>query len=249
MEYRLEETDKSLRGLLSTRSFGLVFVGLVLSYALSVSPVGRTGASVVLVVQIATVWLALRASRAHRVVSGVATATMVLAGAAAVVNLFTHESTPVGLVFVAGGLLYLVTPVAIVRYVVRSGRVDRQVVLGTIDAYLMIGMFFAFTYRAMGLLLSGPFFGSGGEGTTAQDLFFSFTTLTTTGYGNLIPAGQMGQSLAVAEMLAGQLFLVTALAKIIGAWRPARWGLGPAPDRPAGDQTPGSGSTGESDTG
>ena len=118
-----------------------------------------------------------------------------------------------------------------------------------LDCSVLVGMFFAFTYRAMGLLLSGPFFGSGGEGTTAQHLIFSVTTLTTTGYGNLIPAGQVGQSLAVAEMLAGQLFLVTALAKIIGAWRPARWGLGPAPDRPAGDQTPGSGSTEESDAG
>ena len=73
---------------------------------------------------------------------------------------------------------------------------------------------------------SGPFFGANGDGTTAQTLFFSFTTLTTTGYGNLIPATRLGQSLAVLEMLVGQLFLVTALAKIVSAWRPSRWGMG-----------------------
>jgi hypothetical protein len=102
----------------------------------------------------------------------------------------------------------------------------------------MIGMFFAFSYRAIGLLQSGSFFGPGGEGTTAQDLFFSFTTLTTTGYGNLVPAANPGQSFAVLEMLIGQLFLVTALAKIVSAWRPTRWGLGGAPARmnaPEGD--------------
>ena len=67
-----------------------------------------------------------------------------------------------------------------------------------------------------------PFFGSQGRGTLSQDLFFSFTTLTTTGYGNLVPAGNPGQTLAVLEMLIGQLFLVTAVAKVVNAWRPGQ---------------------------
>ena len=92
--------------------------------------------------------------------------------------------------------------------------------LGAIAAYLMMGMFFAFTYRALGAIQAGPFFGTSGDGTFSQDLFFSFTTLTTTGYGNLIPAGNPGQSFAVLEMLIGQLFLVTAVAKAVNAWQP-----------------------------
>jgi hypothetical protein len=67
-----------------------------------------------------------------------------------------------------------------------------------------------------------PFFGTQGAGTFSQDLFFSFTTLTTTGYGNLVPAGNPGQTFAVLEMLTGQLFLVTAIAKVINAWRPGQ---------------------------
>lgn len=51
--------------------------------------------------------------------------------------------------------------------------------------------------------------------TTAQCLFFSFTTLTTTGYGDLVPAANPGQSLAISEAVLGQLFLVTALGKIV----------------------------------
>jgi Ion channel len=81
-------------------------------------------------------------------------------------------------------------------------------------------MFFAFAYRALGDMQPGPFFGTSGDGAFPQDLFFSFTTLTTTGYGNLIPAGNPGQSFAVLEMLIGQLFLVTAVAKAINAWQP-----------------------------
>jgi voltage-gated potassium channel Kch len=77
----------------------------------------------------------------------------------------------------------------------------------------MIGMAFAFAYHALGALTAGPFFGSQGDGSFSLDLYFSFTTLTTTGYGNLVPATNPGQSLAVLEMLIGQLFLVTAVAK------------------------------------
>ena len=51
-------------------------------------------------------------------------------------------------------------------------------------------------------------------------MFFSYTTLTTTGYGNLVPAGTVGQSFAVLEMLVGQIFMVTLVAGLVGLWRP-----------------------------
>jgi hypothetical protein len=79
----------------------------------------------------------------------------------------------------------------------------------------MIGMFFAFTFRFVGEIQTTPFFGQTGAETMANYLFFSFITLTTTGYGNLVPAANPGQSLAVLEAIVGQLFLVTAVAKIV----------------------------------
>ena len=80
--------------------------------------------------------------------------------------------------------------------------------LGALAAYLFIGMAFAFAfaYRLLGAVQASPFFGASGDGTLSQDLFFSFVTLTTTGYGNLVPTGNPGQSLAVLEALTGQLF-------------------------------------------
>ena len=63
-------------------------------------------------------------------------------------------------------------------------------------------------------------------------MFFSFTTLTTTGYGNLVPAGQPGQSLAVMEMILGQLFLITAVGKIVSVWRPGTLADRRAPEAP-----------------
>ena len=46
--------------------------------------------------------------------------------------------------------------------------------------------------------------------------------MLTIGYGNLVPAGNPGQTLAVSEGLIGQLFLVVAVAKAVASWNPAR---------------------------
>jgi len=105
--------------------------------------------------------------------------------------------------------------------VLRQG-IDRETLLGAVAAYLLIGMFFAFAYKAAGELGSVPFFGAAGHGTLSQDLFFSFVTLTTVGYGNLLPAATPGQTFAVLEALVGQLFLIAAVGKTISSLTPKR---------------------------
>jgi hypothetical protein len=95
--------------------------------------------------------------------------------------------------------------------------IDTETLLGAIAAYLLIGMFFAFAYNAAGEFGSVPFFGPAGPGSLSQDLFFSFVTMTTVGYGNLVPAANPGQTFAVLEAVIGQLFLVVAVGKIISS--------------------------------
>ena len=107
--------------------------------------------------------------------------------ASLVVNHLFHTDTIAAWV---SCVLYLAAPIAIVRHLLRQAGVDSETVMGAIAAYLMAGMFFAFLYRAVGGVQSHPFFGAQGPGTFPQDLFFSFTTLTTTGYGDLTPAWQ-----------------------------------------------------------
>jgi hypothetical protein len=66
-----------------------------------------------------------------------------------------------------------------------------------------------------------PTFGAGHVDSLSSQLFFSFTTITTTGYGNLVPVTASVQSVAVAEAIVGQLFLVIAVARVVTAWRPS----------------------------
>ena len=213
-----------LRSFRSPDSYGLVLLMIVGTYVLAVSLSERWGATVLVFVQIATVRLALRTSLARPSLLVVANVLFALAAVGAVGNLFTrHDSGLRPMLFVAASLLYVVAPVSIVRHVAYRREVDRETMLGALAAYLLIGMAFAFAYRFLGGVEAEPFFGAAGEGTVSQDLFFSFVTLTTTGYGNLVPAGNPGQSLAVLEALLGQLFLVTAVGKLVTAWRPQAW--------------------------
>ena len=216
----------------SPDSYGLVLLLIVFTYVFSVSVTATWAASLVVTVQIATVWVALRVSEARRGLRRVADLLLLVSAIAAVINLvagkaaWSHSDTSL-----LSALLYLVAPFSITRHLLFRRQIDVQTILGALDIYLLIGMLFAFIYHFLGVVQPGQFFGTSGDGTIPQDLFFSFTTLTTTGYGNLVPAKNPGQTLAVLEMLVGQLFLVIAVAKVISAYRPVRFS---APDPPRG---------------
>jgi hypothetical protein len=121
--------------------------------------------------------------------------------------------------FVVVGLL-LVAAGEILRAVLMETEVGFRTILGAISVYTILGLLFSFLYAAMDRVESTPFFGSGVSVTGGDFLFFSFTTLTTTGYGDLVPAGQPGKMFAGLEMLMGQIFLVTLVAGLVSLWRP-----------------------------
>src|SRR5215831_614518 len=205
------------RSFVSADSYGLLLL-VVATYVVSVSVTEAQAASIVLTVQLGTVWLTLRISRARRVTRLVADVMLILAAGVAVASVFAHQQgDELGVIFAVCCLLYLIAPFSIVRHLVLRGEIDTETLLGAIAAYLLIGMFFAFAYKAAGEFGSVPFFGSGGLGSLSQDLFFSFVTMTTVGYGNLVPAANPGQTFAVAEAVTGQLFLIVAVGKVISS--------------------------------
>jgi hypothetical protein len=201
-----------------------VLLLITVTYSLAVAVDESWAPPLVVLVQIVTVWFSLRTSRAARTVRIAANVILAATAVIAVLEVSMGDlDDPSPLIFAASGLLYLIAPTAVIRHLASRRVVDQETFLGAVATYLMIGMFFAFAYRFLELVQAGPFFGTAGERNMDQVLFFSFTTLTTTGYGNLVPGGNPGQSLAVAEMLIGQLFLITAISKIVTVWRPSRW--------------------------
>jgi hypothetical protein len=126
----------------------------------------------------------------------------------------------IGVAFVIDALLLSVAAGTVLRRVVLAARVDFRTILGAISVFALLGLLFGFLFIALGRLQSGDVFAGVSDAETRDYLFFSYTTLTTTGYGNLVPAGDIGQILAVFEMLTGQVFLVTLVAGLVSLWRP-----------------------------
>ncbi|MEU4563839.1 potassium channel family protein [Actinoplanes sp. NPDC023936] len=222
--------------------YGAVLVMILATYVLALLAGNRWMVALLLFVQSFTVWHVLRVAGARAGFRRAAALVFLLALVTAALNLFAEQSPLIGWTFSAASALYLLAPYPIVRHLGRRDQVDRQTVLGALAAYLLIGMAFGFAYECLAALQPGPLFGAQGDPDLADALFFSFVTMTTTGYGNLVPAGNPAQSVAVLEALVGQLFLVTAVAKVVENWRPRRWRQPDAEKRSfTGDDAPDTG--------
>ncbi|MFC7528653.1 potassium channel family protein [Actinoplanes sp. GCM10030250] len=203
--------------------YGVVLLMIVVTYVLALLAEQRWMIAVLLFVQTLTVWQALRVSQARPGMRIAAALVFALALVAAIVNVFANRSPLIGWTFSAASALYLLAPFSIVRDLGGRRTVDQQTLLGALAAYLLIGMAFGFAYECVAALQPGPLFGENGDPGLSDTLFFSFVTMTTTGYGDLVPAANPARTIAVLEALIGQLFLVTAVAKVVENWRPRNW--------------------------
>jgi len=117
------------------------------------------------------------------------------------------------------GLVLLAAVVIIVRRVLGFGTVTLQSIFGAFSAYLIVGLMFAAFFAAMYHFSGNQFFANGQPGNTQTFQYFSFTTLTTLGYGDFTAANSSGQAVAVMEALTGQIFLATLVARLVSAFR------------------------------
>ena len=126
----------------------------------------------------------------------------------------------------------LLGPPAVATGLLRTLRVTHEVrleaVSGVLSLYVLLGLLFAFLFGAVDRLGGAPFFADGQPATAAHCLYFSFTTLTTVGYGDFVARTDLGHTLCVFEMLIGQIYLVTVVSLIVSNLRRPR----EASDRP-----------------
>src|SRR3954470_4232836 len=201
-------------------AFGVVLVLVVSIYVLSSLISYRGWGGVLLAVltsMCATV--ALISAGARRPLphwsAALGTAAVILALVAAVAG---GSSRALGASALIQVVLLAVASGEMLGAVLREYEVNFRTILGAISVYVLLGILFAYVYVAVDRLQSGPFFGQHTQ--TGDFVFFSITTLSTTGYGNLVPAAQPGRMLSGLEMLTGQIFLVTLIAGLVSLWRP-----------------------------
>jgi hypothetical protein len=111
-------------------------------------------------------------------------------------------------------LLAIVSPMAIIRRLVQHREVTRGTLLGAISGYLLLPIAFFYVFIASTTITRTPFFETA-QPTTSY-MYFSLTTITTTGYGDLTAVEPFGRLLATAEAVTGQVYLVTFVAMLVG---------------------------------
>jgi hypothetical protein len=124
---------------------------------------------------------------------------------------------PIWLGSTVAGLSIVAVLVVLVRGVVRLIReqgVGVQAVAGALAIYMLVGLTFALLISFVAHV--GPTYFAQGKESLSEQVYFSFTTMTTTGYGDLTPATRVGHALAVLEMLIGQIYLVTVIGLLVG---------------------------------
>lgn len=177
--------------------------------------VGLTLAGLMLLIVVVTSRSADRALRE----SGAA--LVILVTAALAITVLTG-GLPKWTASATAGLLVILTLVQLVRGLARLMRtqgVTIQALAGALSVYLLLGLLFALAIGVAAKLGHGAYFSQGTDGNESQHVYFSFTTMTTTGYGDLSPATRGGRALAVLEMLLGQIYLVTVISLLVGNLR------------------------------
>ncbi len=112
--------------------------------------------------------------------------------------------------------------VGILEDVLRRGRISADKIYGAICVYLLIGFTWAFGYGIIELLNPGSFSGlaeidaNDHVGRIMQLRYFSFATLTTLGYGDILPRSPVARTLATLEAMTGQIYLTVLIARLVG---------------------------------
>jgi len=209
------------------RRYGLLLATAIVSLGVQgmVAPSALQGVAVTALAG-ASLLLAFRAAglpaRLVKLATGLATAILAVSAVRA-----TAGGVGDGAIRTMNAALVALGPPAVAVGVVRdlrsSGQVRLQAVMGVLSLYLLLGMLFGFVYGAIDQLGGDPFFADGASATVSRCIYFSFTTLTTVGYGDLVARSDTGHTLAVFEALLGQIYLVTVVSLIVSnLGRPAR---------------------------
>jgi hypothetical protein len=214
--------------------FGLLLVVLVAVYVISAFVSGSWVKIVQIVLFLAASMLAVRTGRVRRRIAILAfAATAVTSGVALFLVLTFPAGSGAGVGFLLMALVLAFAAVLVLyRVLGPHHEVTLQSIWGAISVYLIIGMMFSAIYAAISQFGGGAFFADGQPANLKTFQYFSFTTLTTLGYGDFTAAGSGGRALAVMEALFGQVFLATLVARLVAAYRDPRR----PPDSESGDR-------------
>jgi hypothetical protein len=133
--------------------------------------------------------------------------------------LFEHDRTIlVRKEIIFAVLLFSFTTFNIFMHLLKSREITSEILFASVCVYLLVGLTWATLYIFLEYVAPGSFIDTSGRIAidAPRFLFFSYITLTTTGYGTLVPDSDPARSLALTEAIIGQLYLAILVARLVG---------------------------------
>ena len=197
--------------------FGPVLLSILATIAVTVAaPETKTWATVLAVMLGGTLWLAFLAAGASRKVVWAGLVAWIVASGVMGVAAASDASFRNSLGPILNMVLIAAAAVAILRNLVQRGTITMSSVGGVLAVYLLIGLFFTYVYDSIGAIThADPLQGEAPIDLSAE-LYFTFVTQTTVGYGDYTPATNLVRGVAITQALVGQLYLVSVVALVVG---------------------------------
>lgn len=135
-------------------------------------------------------------------------------------NLLLPWSEPtLGLAAAALAVLNLIVLWLVAQHLIHADHVDAELLCGAVGAYLLLGVFWAGTYEIISLVAPAAFAAPGGAAPTQSALlYFSFTTLTTTGYGDITAINPIVRMWSIFEAIIGTMYIATVISRLVSLY-------------------------------
>jgi voltage-gated potassium channel len=145
--------------------------------------------------------------------------------AAIVLRIVSHQVGHAGLSTLS---LWLWTAIGLyavfiaLRFALRSSIVTSQHLYAALSAYLLCGVFMGVLYWSLdqvwpnSIIVNGP--GASDPFLPMEGVYFSFITLATVGYGDMVPGNDVVRNLAIVEAIAGQFYLAVMIARLMSLY-------------------------------
>jgi hypothetical protein len=106
-----------------------------------------------------------------------------------------------------------------VHHALARGRVDTERIMAALDAYLLAGLLFGVGYWMLDRSFPASFRGATGDSLDLADaIYFSFVTIATLGYGDVVPVSPPARGLAMVEAVSGQMYLAVLVARLVSLY-------------------------------
>jgi hypothetical protein len=207
------DTRTALRGELGTHLEVLVvlFAIFITQAAL---PDENWSRAVQIILQAVALVLTLRLGTLSRPVVALGQVVVLIAIVAAIILAFTDNGQR--LMLFVNLVLVALAPIAVLRSITRHRQISWATVVGAISIFLCIGLFFACFHQIIYEFDDAAFAVASGQLRPATFQYFSFITLTTVGFGDVVAVSDFARTMTALEAIIGQIFLVTVVALVVG---------------------------------